>query len=140
MTQNIPTGNKMEVRFDIRQEKDIVAAAEAVRERAESAGFSTVKQYMLATAVSELATNIFFYAGHGSIRMKMLETGSRKGIEICANDNGPGIVDLKLALEDNYSTSGGLGVGLPGTRRLMDEFEIKSDPGRGTRVIIRKWL
>lgn len=130
----------MEVRFEIQQEKDIVAVAEAVREYAESAGFSTVKQYMVATAVSELATNIFFYAGHGSVRIKMLETGNRKGIEVCAKDNGPGIADLNLALEDDYSTSGGLGVGLPGTRRLMDEFEINSDPGRGTRVIIRKWL
>ncbi|MCG8551232.1 MAG: hypothetical protein MI799_12590, partial [Desulfobacterales bacterium] len=98
MTHNIPGGNRMEVRFDIRQEKDIIVAAEAVREHAEAAGFSTVKQYTLATAVSELATNIFFYADHGSIRMKMLETGNRRGIEICAKDNGPGIVDLDLAL------------------------------------------
>lgn len=140
MIPEFPGGISMEARFDIRREKDIMVVSAAVREYAESAGFNTVKQYMAATAVSELATNIFLYAGHGCIRVSIIESNGKKGIEVCAKDNGPGIADLDLALEDDYSTSGGLGVGLPGTRRLMDEFEIKSGPGRGTRVMIRKWL
>ena len=102
-------------------------------------GLGNITQCMVATAVSELATNIHRYADRGFISMRIINTGSRQGIEVIAEDNGPGISDLQSALSDNFSTSGSLGVGLPGTRRLMDEFEIENKAGKGTLVTIRKW-
>lgn len=93
----------------------------------------------MATAISELARNIVRYAVRGEIILRLVQNDGKKGIEVVANDDGPGIPDVGLAMQDGYSTSGGLGLGLPGTRRLMDDFEITSDFGKGTTVTVRRW-
>ena len=93
----------------------------------------------MATAISELARNIVRYAVRGEIILRLVQNDGKKGIEVVANDDGPGIPDVGLAMQDGYSTSGGLGLGLPGTRRLMDDFEITSDFGKGTTVTARRW-
>jgi serine/threonine-protein kinase RsbT len=118
---------------------DIVAARRAGREMAERMGFRPVDCAQIATAISELARNICLYAGTGRVHLRALDAGGRPGIEIVAEDEGPGIADPELAMRDGYSTSRGLGLGLPGTRRLMDEFEITTKPGVGTTVCARKW-
>ena len=92
------------------------------------------------TAVSELSRNIYLYAGTGRVVVRAMSGGVRKGMEVVAEDRGTGIPDIEMAMQDGYSTSRGLGQGLPGTKRLMDEFEIKSGAGTGTTVTIRKWL
>ncbi len=102
-------------------------------------GFSTGDATLIATAISELARNIVSYARKGQITLKMVNGLSRQGIAVIASDDGPGITDIRQALRDGYSTSGSLGLGLPGVRRLMDEFEITSQPGRGTMVAVKKW-
>jgi serine/threonine-protein kinase RsbT len=118
---------------------DIVSARQKGRELASQCGFQTTDLAVIATAISELARNIVRYAVHGEIVLRILEANGRRGIEVVAKDDGPGIPDLTLAMQDGYSTSGGLGLGLPGTRRLMDEFELTSDFGKGTQVIVRRW-
>ncbi|AXE32565.1 hypothetical protein DK842_04965 [Chromobacterium phragmitis] len=102
-------------------------------------GFSVVDGTQLATAASELAMNMLKYAGGGSMRWYPVATGAEVGMEILARDRGPGIADLELAMREHFSSRGTLGLGLPGTRRLMDEFWIDSEPGKGTRVCVRKW-
>ncbi|HWQ89500.1 MAG TPA: anti-sigma regulatory factor [Desulfitobacteriaceae bacterium] len=124
----------------ISEEEDIVTARQKGRSIAKELGFSVVDQCRIATGISELARNIFLYASTGSILIQTLTDNNHSGIEIIAEDNGPGISDIKLALLDGYSTSNGLGMGLPGTKRLMDEFEINSELGTGTKIIVRKWL
>ena len=94
---------------------------------------------LIATAISELARNIVQYARQGEIVLSAVE-GSRRGIQIVARDHGPGISDLELAMRDGYSTGGSLGLGLPGARRLMDEFAIDSEVGKGTTISMKKWL
>lgn len=94
---------------------------------------------VVATAISELARNIVRYAVRGEITLRLVQNNGKKGIEVVASDDGPGIPDVGLAMQDGYSTSGGLGLGLPGTRRLMDDFEITSDFGKGTVVTVRRW-
>jgi len=118
---------------------DIVSARQKGRELASQCGFPTTDLAVIATAISELARNIVRYAVHGEVVLRLLETNGRRGIEVMATDDGPGIPDVALAMQDGYSTSGGLGLGLPGTRRLMDEFELKSDFGKGTKVTVRRW-
>jgi serine/threonine-protein kinase RsbT len=118
---------------------DIVAARQKGREMASHSGFATTDLAVIATAISELARNIVRYALHGEILLRLIEDHGRRGFEIVARDDGPGIVDITRAMEDGYSTSGSLGLGLPGTRRLMDDFEIVSDFGKGTQVTVRKW-
>lgn len=103
-------------------------------------GFSSSDLAMIATAISELARNIVVYARGGEIILKLVEDQSRRGIVVIAADRGPGIVDVARALQVGYSTSGSLGLGLPGTRRLMDEFEIASVVGKGTTVTVKKWV
>jgi serine/threonine-protein kinase RsbT len=93
----------------------------------------------MATSISELARNIYLYAGKGTITISPIERGGAIGLQITAIDAGPGIPDIRKALEDGYTTSGALGAGLPGVRRMMDEFDIQSAPGEGTRVVIVKW-
>jgi serine/threonine-protein kinase RsbT len=131
-----------EERVPIRDEQGIVAARQRAREVARRLGFGLVDQSRIATAVSELARNVVRYAADGSgeaiIRM-VGETGQGPGIEIVVRDNGPGITDIQLALRDGFTSGSGLGMGLPGTRRLMDDFAIESSPGTGTSVTIRKW-
>lgn len=124
----------------IQDELDIVRARQEGRQLAKEAGFGPVDLARVATAISELARNIYNYARPGSIELGAVQRGSRRGIEVVAHDQGPGIADIEEAMRDGYTTSGGLGAGLPGTRRLVDEFEIESERGVGTKVTIRKWL
>ena len=124
----------------IRSDADIVTARQQGRSLAASIGFTATDATLIATAISELARNIVTYAGQGEVIMRGVETVQRKGILICARDSGPGIRNINDVLRDGFSTSGGLGLGLPGVRRLMDEFTIESEPHRGTEVTIRKWL
>jgi len=119
-------------------EMDVARAALRAGMVGEQLGFDAAACAMLATAVSELARNIIKYAGKGEVRLTRLE-GSRPGVEVIAIDQGPGISDTAAALTDHYSSSGTLGLGLPGVRRLMDEFELESEAGKGTRVVARKW-
>jgi serine/threonine-protein kinase RsbT len=128
-----------ESRTAIRSDSDIVTARQLGRELAAELDFSTTDVALLTTAISELARNILTYAGTGEILIRTTTRGSRRGIVVVANDEGPGIPDLGLALQDGYSTSRGLGLGLPGVRRLMDEFELESAPGDGTTVTAIKW-
>jgi serine/threonine-protein kinase RsbT len=123
----------------INSDQDIVAARQRGRALAAELGFSAVDSTLIATAISELARNIVSYAGTGEITLKTIQNSTRQGILIVAADDGPGIHDLRQALRDGFSTSGSLGLGLPGVRRLMDEFEIASQPGQGTRVEVKKW-
>ena len=127
-------------RIKITEEVDVALAAFDARSLAEAAGFRQTEQFMIATAVSELARNIYRYAMQGDIIIRVTEQNTTKGIEIIAEDHGPGIEDIQKALEDHFSTSGSLGLGLPGVKRLMDEFTIDSERGRGTTVAVRKWV
>ena len=123
----------------IESEGDIVLARRHVRELAIATGFSSTDVTRVVTAASELARNIFQYAGKGAMRWRTIENNGRSGLELQFVDQGPGIADLKLAFQDGYSTGEGLGMGLPGTRRLMDEMDIQSKPGQGTVITIKKW-
>jgi serine/threonine-protein kinase RsbT len=124
----------------IRSDGDIVAARQQGRSLATAIGFTATDATLIATAISELARNIVLYAGQGEVMMRRVEVSHRKGIVICARDNGPGIRSIEDVLRDGYSTSGGLGLGLPGVKRLMDEFAIESELGQGTMVMVKKWL
>lgn len=131
----------VEVRQRIVGEDDIVASRQRAREVARQLGFGAVDQSRIATAVSELARNIVRYAtdGSGDVAIREVSASGRIGIEIVVSDDGPGIPDVETALRDGYTSGGGMGMGLPGTRRLMDEMTIDSVVGRGTVVTIRKW-
>lgn len=125
----------------ISHEADVADARRVARDMAQEMGFSRARAYSLATAVSEFASNLYFHATPGGVlRLHPIEEDGRKGIEVIAEDDGPGISDLENAMSDGYSTNGGLGSGLPGARRLMDEFEMKSKRGCGTRIAARIWL
>lgn len=128
-----------EVRVMIHSEVDIVTARQQGRRLALEAGFSTTEQALVVTAISELARNMVQYARGGEVTLGRLTDGPRQGVTVIARDEGPGIANLELAMHDGYSTSGGLGLGLPGSKRLMDEFFIDSAPGRGTTVRVIKW-
>ncbi|MEF2098248.1 anti-sigma regulatory factor [Bacillus sp. CFBP9009] len=121
-------------------EWDIVAARQLGRNVAKELGFGTVDQARITTAISELARNIYLYAGQGSVSIKKLNINGKSGLKIIAEDQGPGIEDIRRVMEDGYTTSGGLGAGLPGAKRLMDDFDIDSIPGEGTKIIATKWL
>ncbi|MGI2328900.1 anti-sigma regulatory factor [Planococcus sp. YIM B11945] len=125
---------------EILTEWDIVAARQLGRNVAKELGFGTVDQARITTAISELARNIYLYAGQGRIEIKRLTENGVKGILIIAADNGPGIPDVRKVMEDGFSTSGGLGAGLPGVKRLMDEFRIETILGEGTDIRATKWL
>ena len=118
---------------------DIVSARQKGRELASQCGLPSTNLAVVATAISELARNIVCYAERGEIILRLVDDHGKRGIEVVAADDGPGIADVALAMQDGYSTSGGLGLGLPGVRRLMDEFEINSEFGKGTTVTVRKW-
>ena len=128
-----------ECKVPIHSERDIVLARQKGRALATELGFSIGNATLVSTAISELARNIVSYAGKGEILMRAARDSNRTGITIVASDNGPGIADLTLALRDGFSTSGSLGIGLPGARRLMDEFHIDSQPGHSTRITVTKW-
>lgn len=129
-----------ETRISINKELDIVTARQAGRLLAREIGFDRVDETRITTVISELARNIVQYATEGTVYIRTTYENGRKGIEILASDDGPGIENIQLALRDGFSTSRGLGAGLPGARRLMDEFDIKSTVGIGTQVMVRKWL
>ena len=128
-----------EIRVAINSDQDIVSARQKGRLMATELGFSMGDATLIATAISELARNIISYARKGQISLNMVNGLNRQGISVIATDDGPGIPDIRQALRDGFSTSGSLGLGLPGVRRLMDEFEITSQPGRGTIVAVKKW-
>jgi serine/threonine-protein kinase RsbT len=127
------------IRVAINSDQDIVLARQKGRSLAADLHFSPVDATLIATAISELARNILAYARKGEITLRTVLASGRQGILIIASDDGPGIRDVNQALRDGFSTSGSLGLGLPGVRRLMDEFEINSRPGRGTKVAVKKW-
>ncbi|MGF1578729.1 MAG: ATP-binding protein [Gemmataceae bacterium] len=127
-------------RIPITNDFDVACAVMISRQLAKDLGFRETAQCKISTTVSELGHNIIKYAGCGWIVLLPLTTRGQTGLEIRAEDNGPGIDDVACALQDNYSTGGTLGLGLPGVRRLMDEFVVQSEPQTGTKVTARKWL
>jgi serine/threonine-protein kinase RsbT len=124
---------------EIRSDVDIVTARQQGRMLAIDLGLAGTDAALVATAISELARNIVMYAGRGQIALRPSENGGRPGVSVIASDDGPGIVDIEQAMQLGYSTSGSLGLGLPGVRRLMDEFELISEVGKGTKITVTKW-
>jgi serine/threonine-protein kinase RsbT len=125
--------------LSVREVGDIVAVRQQTRQWAGEVGLSLVDQTKIVTAASELARNVVVYGGGGSVRLELLQNGFRKGLRLTFADQGPGIPDVQRALEDGFSTGAGLGLGLGGARRLVDEFVIDSTVGRGTTVTIARW-
>jgi serine/threonine-protein kinase RsbT len=129
-----------ETRVPIKHEADIVTARQQGRALAAQLGFSNIDQTFIATAISEVARNIIVYARSGEIMFRTVQgNGGKPGIVIVAHDEGPGIQDIELAMQNGYSTANSLGLGLPGAKRMMDEFEIVSEVGKGTTITMRKW-
>ncbi len=124
----------------ISSDLDIIAARMAARDVARTMQFGAIDQARIATATSELARNIFVYAGEGEVIIYQVERNGRRGVEIMFSDHGPGIANVDRVLQDGYTTAGTAGMGLPGARRLMDEMEIETAVGVGTTIICRKWL
>lgn len=133
------TGQLGPVRVAIATDGDIVLARQSGREIATRLGCSSTDATLVATAISEVARNIVAHAGEGEVVIEVVAARGRRAVEVTARDDGPGIADIDRAMEDGFSTGRGLGLGLPGARRLMDEFEISSEPGAGTTVVMRKW-
>ena len=125
--------------LSLHSEDEVVRVRQVAREWAISLGFGLVDQTKIVTAASELARNTVIYGGGGLVRLQALNDGSRRGLRLSFEDEGPGIPDLQQALKDGFSTGTGLGLGLGGARRLMSEFEIDSTPGQGTRVAVTRW-
>ena len=132
--------NSPEITVRITEENDIVEVRKAIRDAIVKTGFGITDVTRIVTAASELARNIYRYAGSGYMDLYQLNSADVVGIELAFIDNGPGIEDVGKAMEQGYTTGGGLGMGLPGAKRLMDEMEIQSEPGKGTSVTIRKFL
>jgi serine/threonine-protein kinase RsbT len=128
-----------EIRVAIRTDSDVVTARQEARSMGAAIGFSSTDLTLLATAISEVARNITTYAGEGEVILRVRDERGRKGIEVLAVDEGPGIADVERAMQDGFTTGNGLGLGLPGTRRLVDEFELRTAPGEGTTVRLVKW-
>jgi serine/threonine-protein kinase RsbT len=117
----------------------IVAVRQSVRRRAVELGFSLVEQTKIVTAASELARNALIHGGGGTATVELVRNGAHRGLKLTFEDAGPGIADIELAMRDGFSSSGGLGLGLSGAKRLSNEFAITSAPGQGTRVVIARW-
>ena len=128
-----------EIKVPVNADIDIVTARQKGRELARDLGFTSTDLALIATAISELARNIILYANSGEILLSVVENGTRRGLKVVARDDGPGIPDIERALEEGFSTSRSLGLGLSGVRRLMDEFDIVSEIGNGTTVTVKKW-
>lgn len=128
------------VRVSVSSETGVVAARQAGRSLSEQIGFSSTQQTLVATAISEIARNMIQYAGAGEILMRVVDEPEKRGLEVTATDNGPGIPNIEKAMADGYTTGGGMGLGLSGARRLMDEFEIHSKLNEGTVIIMKKWI
>jgi serine/threonine-protein kinase RsbT len=129
-----------EARVRIQCSADIMAARQQGRELASRGGFSSSDLSIIATAISEVAQNIVQYANEGEIIITLINDTHKKGVEIVAADRGPGVGDVSMVMRDGYSTGKGLGIGLPGAKRLMDEFDIASELGKGTTVRMKKWV
>lgn len=125
--------------MSIQSSQDVVLVRQAVRQLAVKLGFSLVEQTKIVTAASELARNTLDYGGGGTVKLEALQEGMRRGLRLVFEDSGPGIPDIELALKDGYTTGNGLGMGLSGAKRLMNEFNIVSHVGEGTCVTITKW-
>jgi serine/threonine-protein kinase RsbT len=123
----------------LRTEHDIVGARQAVRKMTLELGFSLVDQTKMVTAASELARNTVIYGGGGVLQWEMLLDGAKKGLRLTFKDEGPGIPDMALAMTDGWTSGSGLGMGLSGAKRLVNEFDIDTKPGKGTRVTITRW-
>ncbi len=123
----------------LRNEEDVVFSRQAVRSWAVELGFSLIDQTKIVTAASELARNTVVYGGGGTMHMQALEDGPRRGLRLVFEDQGPGIPDIDQALRDGFTSGGGLGLGLGGARRLVNEFAIESQPGQGTKITVVKW-
>ena len=123
----------------VRTEQDVVMARQAVRRMTQELGFSLVDQTKMVTAASELARNTVIHGQGGSMHWEMLQDINRKGLRLSFQDEGPGIANLSLAMTDGWTSGGGLGMGLTGSKRLVNEFDIESTPGQGTRVTITRW-
>ncbi|MFC0399595.1 anti-sigma regulatory factor [Paraburkholderia rhizosphaerae] len=136
-----PTGitvtSTMEI--GVRSDQEIVRLRQIVRDQAIAQGFSLVDQTKFVTAASELARNTLLYGGGGDAHLNVIVNGTRKGLRLTFVDRGAGIADIERALQDGFTSGSGLGLGLGGARRLSDEFEIQSEPGKGTTVTITKW-
>jgi serine/threonine-protein kinase RsbT len=126
-------------RLEIRSSDDVVRVRQQTRVLATQVGLSLVDQTKIITAASELARNTLDYGGGGEVRLEFVENGSRRGLRLTFEDNGPGIVDIEQALKDGYTSGGGLGLGLGGARRLSNEFSIESKVGVGTKIAITRW-
>ena len=137
--QSLRESSRREVRVKIEAATDVVAARQQARALAGEAGFSTCDSTLITTAVSEMTRNILEYAGHGEVTITLLKKGSKTGVQIVAHDDGPGIADIPQVMQDGYSSRKGMGIGLPGTKRLMDEFDIRSRLGSGTTITMKKW-
>ena len=118
---------------------DVVRVRQAVRAKAVAAGFSLVDQTKIVTAASEIARNTVDYGGGGTLKFEILREGARRGLRLTFTDQGPGIPDVALAMSDGYTSGGGLGLGLSGAKRLSNEFDVKSTPGKGTVVMLARW-
>jgi serine/threonine-protein kinase RsbT len=123
----------------VRTAQDVVLVRQAVRAWAIAQGLGLVDQTKIVTAASELARNTVDYGGGGTVRLEALQEGARKGLRLTFEDEGPGIPDLALALTDGYTTGNGMGLGLSGSKRLVNEFDLWSEPGKGTRVTVTRW-
>ena len=123
----------------VRGESDVVLVRKTVRTWSIQQGFTLVDQTKMVTAASEIARNTVIYGGGGTVRIEALEVGGRKGLRLVFEDQGPGIKDVEMALRDGYTTGTGLGMGLGGARRLVNEFTIESTPGRGTKISLTRW-
>lgn len=123
----------------LRSEEDIVASRQKVRALTQQLKFSLVDQTKMITAASELSRNTVVHGGGGSMRWELLDDGVRRGLRLHFEDRGPGIADVKLALTDGWTSGTGMGLGLPGSKRLVNEFDLQSVPGQGTRVSITRW-
>jgi serine/threonine-protein kinase RsbT len=131
---------ELEERVAIDSDADVVTARQRARELAVGLELSSTDQTLLATAISEVARNITTYAGHGEVLLSLVRApDGRRGVKVVARDHGPGIADLASAMQDGFTTGGGLGLGLPGARRLVDDFDVRSAPGEGTTVTLVKW-
>lgn len=136
MMSNMP--NKVEKVY-ITDELSIINARHIVSKHIKNKNYSIVDQTKIVTATSELTRNIIRYAGRGTVYIEHVSEGAKEGLRLTFEDLGPGIADIDMAMKDGYSSSNGMGLGLPGTRRLMDEFEIFSEVNKGTRVVVVKW-
>lgn len=126
-------------RYEVRSEEDLLTVRHEVRAATVRAGFGIVDQTRIVTAASELARNAYVHGGGGTLEVRLLAPGGRRGLRLTVRDEGPGIPDVEAALQDGFTTGSGLGHGLGGARRLMHDFQVRTAPGRGTTVVVTRW-